>query len=144
MSLFNELQRRNVLRVVAAYLFGGWLLTEVLTTILPTLGAPDWAAKMVILCFAFGFIPAVVLSWVYELTPDGIKKEAGTDRDDAIQQVAVDKLDYVTIVGVVLAVVFIAFLGASQSTENSDSSVATVSPNSVAVLPFPLGHSPTF
>lgn len=136
MSLVTELQRRNVLRVTAAYLFGGWLLTEVLTTILPTLGAPDWAAKMVILCFAFGFIPTVVLSWVYELTPDGIKKEAGTDRDDAIQQVAVDKLDYITIVGVVLAVVFIAFLGASQSTENPDLSVATVSPNSVAVLPF--------
>jgi len=136
MSLVTELKRRNVLRVTAAYLVVGWLLTEVLTTILPTLGAPDWAAKMVILCFAFGFIPAVILSWVYELTPDGIKKEAGTDRDDAIQQVAVDGLDYVTIVGVVLAVVIIAFLGASQSTENSNSSVATVSPNSVAVLPF--------
>ncbi len=136
MSLVTELRRRNVLRVTAAYLVVGWLLTEVLTTILPTLGAPDWAAKMVILCFAFGFIPAVILSWVYELTPDGIKKEAGVDRDDANQQVAVGKLDHVTIVGVVLAVVFIAFLGASQSTENSDSSVAIVSPDSVAVLPF--------
>lgn len=136
MSLVTELQRRNVLRVTAAYLVVGWLLTEVLTTILPTLGAPDWAAKMVILCFAFGFIPAVILSWVYELTPDGIKKEAGMDRDDAKAHVAIGKLDYLTIVGVVLAVVFIAFLGASQSTENSDSPVATVSPDSVAVLPF--------
>ena len=136
MSLVTELQRRNVLRVTAAYLVVGWLLTEVLTTILPTLGAPDWASRMVILCFAFGFIPTVILAWVYELTPDGIKKEAGMDRDGANQQVAVGKLDYVTIAGVVLAVVFIAFLGASQSLENPDSSVAAVSPDSVAVLPF--------
>jgi TolB-like protein/tetratricopeptide (TPR) repeat protein len=136
MSLVTELQRRNVLRVTAAYLVVGWLLTEVLTTILPTLGAPGWAAKMVILCFAFGFIPAVILSWVYELTADGIKKEAGMDRDDARAHVAIGKLDYVTIVGVVLAVVIIAFLGASQSIEDSNSSVATVSPDSVAVLPF--------
>jgi len=122
MSLVTELQRRNVLRVTAAYLVVGWLLTEVLTTILPTLGAPGWAAKMVILCFAFGFVPTVILAWVYELTPDGIKKEAGMDRDDANRHVAIGKLDYVTIVGVVLAVVFIAFLGASQAPESPDTS----------------------
>ena len=51
MSLFTELKRRNVLRVAAAYLVVGWLLTEVLTTILPTLGAPNWVAKAVILSF---------------------------------------------------------------------------------------------
>jgi adenylate cyclase len=136
MSLVTELRRRKVLRVTAGYLVVGWLLTEVLTTILPTLGAPAWAVKMVILGFAFGFVPAVILAWVYELTPDGIKKEVGMDRDGAGQHVAAGKLDYVTIAGVVLAVVFVAFIGASQSTENSDSSVATVSPNSVAVLPF--------
>jgi hypothetical protein len=45
MSLFDELKRRNVFRVALAYLVIGWLLTEVLTTILPTLGAPDWAAR---------------------------------------------------------------------------------------------------
>jgi len=136
MSLVTELQRRNVLRVTAAYLVVGWLLTEVLTTILPTLGAPGWAAKMVILCFAFGFVPTVILAWVYELTPDGIRKEAGMDRDDANRHVAIGKLDYVTIVGVVLAVVFIAFLGASQAPESPDTAVVAVSAESVAVLPF--------
>jgi len=75
MSLVAELKRRNVLRVAAAYLVVGWLLTEVLTTILPTLGAPAWAARAVILIFAFGFIPAVIFSWFYELTPEGIKRE---------------------------------------------------------------------
>jgi len=134
MSLFTELKRRNVLRVAAAYLVVGWLLTEVLTTILPTLGAPIWVAKAVILSFAFGFIPAVVLSWVYELTPDGIKKEGDIDRD-APGRVAVGKLDYLTIGGVVLAILFFAFFSASQSPEDADT-VAAASNESVAVLPF--------
>ena len=135
MSLFTELQRRNVLRVAAAYLVVGWLLTEVLTTILPTLGAPGWVAKAVILSFAFGFIPAVVLSWAYELTPEGIRKEADIDRD-VPGKVAVGKLDYVTIAGVVLAVLFIAFFSASQSPEELDLATVAISDESVAVLPF--------
>ena len=75
MSLITELKRRNVLRVAAAYLVVGWLLTEVLTAILPILGAPDWVSKAIILIFAFGFIPAVIFSWVYELTPQGLMRE---------------------------------------------------------------------
>ena len=86
MSLIVELKRRNVFRVAAAYLVVGWLLTEVLTTILPTLGAPDWTSRAVILIFAFGFIPAVVLSWVYELTPEGIKREHEVVRDESITE----------------------------------------------------------
>lgn len=136
MSILEELQRRNVLRVAAAYLVVGWLLTEVLTTILPTLGAPDWVARAVILSFAFGFIPAVGLSWVYELTPDGIKKETEVDRDDAREAVFAGKLDYLTIAGVILAIVFGAFFTANRSPSTSESTVAAVSMESVAVLPF--------
>ena len=135
MSLFTELQRRNVLRVAAAYLVVGWLLTEVLTTILPTLGAPGWVPNAVILSFAFGFIPAVVLSWIYELTPDGIRKDSDVDRDSP-GRVAVGKLDYLTIVGVVLAIIFIAVFSASQSPEDNDIVASTASDESVAVLPF--------
>ena len=92
MSLVTELKRRNVFRVAAAYLVVGWLLTEVLTTILPTLGAPNWTAKAVILTFAFGFIPTVVLSWVFELTPEGIRREADVDRGSIGLYVRADAL----------------------------------------------------
>lgn len=136
MSLFAELQRRNVVRVAAAYLVVGWLLTEVLTTILPTLGAPEWVANAVILSFAFGFIPAVILSWVYQLTPTGIRKEVDIDRDDADLRMSVGALDYLTIAGVVVAIVFIAVFSASESTDDVDPDVAVVSLESVAVLPF--------
>lgn len=134
MPLIAELRRRNVFRVAAAYLVVGWLLTEVLTTILPTLGAPNWAARAVILTFAFGFIPAVVLSWVFELTPDGIKREHEVDRSDSVTSKTGRKLDYVTISGVVVAVVFFGFF--SARTADDEPPVVIASSASVAVLPF--------
>jgi len=87
----------------------------------------------VILTFAFGFIPTVVLSWVFELTPDGIKREHEVDRSDSVTRKTGRKLDYVTIVGVVLAVVFFGFF--SAKTSDVEPPVA-VSDASVAVLPF--------
>jgi len=136
MSLVSELKRRNVFRVAAAYLVMGWLLTEVLTTILPTLGAPAWAARLVILTFAFGFIPTVVLSWIYELTPDGIKRESELDREALGEQAAMRKLDYATIGAVVVVILFVAFFGARYSDEESPPPVPVVTRESVAVLPF--------
>ena len=136
MSLVSELKRRNVFRVAAAYLVVGWLLTEVLTTILPALGAPEWQTKAVIFVFVFGFIPVVVLSWIYELTPEGIKKEADVDRDDADKRSAISKLDYVTIAGVAVAIVFFAFISARQSPNDMNASSTVVSHVSIAVLPF--------
>ena len=136
MSLVAELRRRNVFRVAAAYLVVGWLLTEVLTTILPTLGAPDWTARAVILAFAFGFIPAVVFSWFFELTPEGIKREHEVERDDSITTVTAKKLDYVTVAAVIVGIFFIAFFSAQTSDDDTAPEAAAVSDASVAVLPF--------
>lgn len=136
MNLVTELKRRNVFRVVAAYLVVGWLLTEVLTTILPTLGAPEWTARAVILAFAFGFIPSILFSWFYELTLEGIKRESEINRDEAGQPAAGKTLDYVTVVGVVLLVIFIAFFSARQTQDQSNAVLTAVSDASVAVLPF--------
>ncbi len=136
MSLVAELKHRNVFRVAAAYLVVGWLLTEVLTTILPTLGAPDWAARAVILIFAFGFIPAVIFSWFYELTPEGIKREHEVDRDESITTKTGKKLDYVTVASVVILIVFVGLFSARQTGDNGAPVEVAVSDASVAVLPF--------
>lgn len=140
MSLIIELKRRNVFRVAAAYLVVGWLLTEVLTTILPTLGAPEWTSRAVILIFAFGFIPAVILSWVYELTPEGIKREQEVTRDNSITRSTGKKLDYVTIAAVIIGIIFVATFSARQTDDTADSLTQTanaqISNASVAVLPF--------
>lgn len=142
MSLIVELKRRNVFRVAAAYLVVGWLLTEVLTTILPTLGAPEWTSRAVILIFAFGFVPAVVLSWVYELTPEGIKREHEVVRDESITSSTAKKLDYVTIIAVIGIIIFVATFSAQQTGDGADTERSIVSEQipisdaSVAVLPF--------
>lgn len=136
MSLVAELRRRNVFRVAAAYLVVGWLLTEVLTTILPTLGAPEWVARAVILVFAFGFIPAVVLSWFYELTPEGIKREHEVVRDESITPGTAKKLDYITVGAVVIGILFIAFFSAQTADDDDAPPALEVSDASVAVLPF--------
>jgi TolB-like protein/Tfp pilus assembly protein PilF len=135
MSLVAELRRRNVFRVAAAYLVVGWLLTEVLTTILPTLGAPEWMARAVILIFAFGFIPAVVFSWFYEMTPEGVKREEEVERDESITRGTGRRLDYVTIAGVVILIIFVGLFSARQTGEDAPPAGA-VSDASVAVLPF--------
>jgi TolB-like protein/tetratricopeptide (TPR) repeat protein len=135
MSLVSELRRRNVFRVAAAYLVVGWLLTEVLTTILPTLGAPEWMARAVILIFAFGFIPAVVFSWFYELTPEGLKRDEDVERDESVTRHTGRRLDYMTVAGVVVLIVFVGLFSARQTGVDSAPESA-VSDASVAVLPF--------
>ena len=135
MSLVDELRRRNVLRVLFAYLVVGWLLTEVLTTILPELGAPAWAPRMVILAFALGFLPAIVLPWLYELTPEGIKRESDIAEDSGDR--GTNKFfDYAAITASVILVLVIAVLGARQTTDESQETLASVTQASVAVLPF--------
>ncbi|MCK5325705.1 MAG: hypothetical protein KAJ57_06845, partial [Woeseiaceae bacterium] len=135
MSLVSELRRRNVYRVVFAYLVVGWLLTEVLTTLLPELGAPAWASRMVILVFALGFVPAIVLPWIYELTPEGIKRESEiADSKDA--RGSSRTFDYVAIAAVVVLIVVVAVLGARTTIDESQTSAAVIRNESVAVLPF--------
>ena len=136
MSLVAELRRRSVFRVAAAYLVVGWLLTEVLTTILPTLGAPEWASRAVILSFAFGFIPAVIFSWFYELTPDGIKLDHEVDRDDLASRKTGKKLDHMAVVAAVVLIILIGLFSARQTSDDAAPVDVAVSSASVAVLPF--------
>ena len=129
MPLAAELRRRNVFRVAAAYLVVGWLLTEVLTTTLPALGAPDWSEQAVIYVFVLGFFAAVILAWFFELTPDGIKRDEAVARDSSERTHRHRLINYVTLAGIALIVVFVGFFSARQVSDDVDAA-------SVAVLPF--------
>ena len=137
MSLFSELKRRNVFRVATAYVIVGWLLTEILATLFPMFGVPDWVVKAVVIVVAMGFVPLLVFSWAFELTPEGLKREKDVDRDSSITSATGKKLDYVTIVAVVLGV---AFIGWSKTGTDEPAPayeiVETSGAPSVAVLPF--------
>jgi TolB-like protein/Tfp pilus assembly protein PilF len=108
MSLYNELKRRNVFRVAIAYLAGAWLLTEVSGTLFPAFGIPDWGVRFVVIVFALGFVPALIISWAYELTSEGLKREKDVVRDASITNLTAKRLDVITIGLVIIALMFVA------------------------------------
>ncbi|MEO6064527.1 MAG: hypothetical protein ABIP49_01930, partial [Lysobacterales bacterium] len=97
-SLFVELKRRNVLRVALAYLVLSWLLLQVGSVLLPTFEAPTWVMRVVVLLLAAGFVVTLVFSWVFELTPEGLKRESEIDRSESITHRTARKLDIAVIV----------------------------------------------
>src|SRR6185503_15685093 len=84
MSLFEELRRRNVIRMAGLYVVGAWLVTQVAGTVLPMFGAPDWIARSIVVLLALGFVPTMLFSWIYELTPEGLRRESEVDRSESI------------------------------------------------------------
>ena len=107
MSLYHELKRRNVFRVGIAYLALAWLLTEVSGTLFPAFGIPDWGVRFVVIVFALGFVPALIISCVYEFTPEGIKREKDVVRDASITRLTAKRLDGFTIGLIVVALAFL-------------------------------------
>ncbi len=75
-SLFTELKRRNVLRVGAAYLVGGWILIQVADALFPALNLPDWSTRFVAGLVVLGFPVALLLAWAFEVTPGGVKRDS--------------------------------------------------------------------
>ena len=75
MSLFQELKRRNVIRVAVAYSVIGWVLAQIAEFAFENFGAPDWVLKSVIVILLLGLPIAVVFAWAFEMTPEGIKRE---------------------------------------------------------------------
>jgi adenylate cyclase len=74
-SVWAELKRRNVIKVAVAYAIVAWLLVEVASTVLPTFEAPRWVLQTVTFVIILGFPLALILSWAFELTPEGLKRE---------------------------------------------------------------------
>lgn len=75
MSVWAELSRRNVIRVTGLYVVGAWLVLQVAETVLPIVEAPSWVLKLLLAALAVGVIPAALLAWVFELTPQGLRRE---------------------------------------------------------------------
>ena len=84
MSLYNELKRRNVIRVAVVYLTASWLFIQVADTVFPVYGLGNSALNMLITALAIGFPLFLLFSWVFELTPDGLKRESEIDHSASI------------------------------------------------------------
>jgi hypothetical protein len=73
-TLFAELKRRNVYKVAIAYAIVAWLLIQIATQVFPFFEIPNWAIRLVIMLLVLGLPVALILSWAYELTPEGVKR----------------------------------------------------------------------
>jgi TolB-like protein len=133
---FDELKRRNVFRVGAAYAVVGWLVIEVVDTLVPRMAMPEWVAGFFIILVLIGFPIALLFSWAFEMTPEGLKKTAEVDVGESITTTTGQKINYVIISALAAVVLFQQFapsLSAITSFTNGTTGAETIA---IAVLPF--------
>jgi TolB-like protein/Tfp pilus assembly protein PilF len=158
MSWFAELKRRNVVKVGVAYLIVAWVVAQASGLLLPAFEAPPWILRVIVLLLAIGFVISLVVAWVYELTPEGVKRTADVPEGQSIAHVTSEKLNFVIMGALALALVVVivdsyVLTGGgapptAAATPSADSAAdaalgaptpsmaRSVLPNSVAVLPF--------
>ncbi len=87
MSFFEELKRRNVIRAALLYVVAAWVLLQVADVLASVLPVPEWTGTLLFVILAIGFFPVVIFSWVYEITPEGVRAESSSgdrNRTDAL------------------------------------------------------------
>ena len=130
-SFFAELRRRNVYRAAVFYAASAWLLVQVATQVFPFFSIPNWVVRLIVVAVIVGFPFALLFSWFYEWTPEGIRREALIDRSQSVTRATGKKLDRWIIATLAMAVVLLI---ADKFVLHRD--VAAVAEKSIAVLPF--------
>jgi len=147
MSLFTELKRRNVIKVAMFYGIGSWLIIQVAETVLPLFAVPDSLLRGLVILLAIGLLPVLAFSWIYQMTPEGIKKESEIVAGQSVTTETGQKLNIAILVLLVLAVGLMAYQQFSRRPDTSQTPQtakpaqnpreATDAPDrSIAVLPF--------
>jgi TolB-like protein/Tfp pilus assembly protein PilF len=104
MSLFNELKRRNVIRMALLYVVAGWVVLQIADVLFDPLGLPDWTFRLVLGLLLLGFPFALIFAWVFEMTPQGLKRERDIDRSSAGIEHAGHKMNILIAVLLVVAI----------------------------------------
>ena len=148
MSLFEELKRRNVFRIAVAYAVAAWLLLQIADLILDNTSAPAWVIQSLFVIVGVGFVFALIFSWLFELTPDGLMKESDVPRDRSITFHTAKKLDYLTIALLLSAVGYLVVdryvleapvretVQVVEEAPLLEPATPHAEPNSIAILPF--------
>lgn len=147
--ILDELQRRNVIRVVIAYVVTAWLVIQVVETILPAFGFGTAAIRIVTIAFAVGLVPTIIIAWAFELTPEGLKLDSDVDHSRTMQPGGNKKLDRAIMVILALAVGYFAFdkfvldpardqtiAEEARQEGRSEALIESFGANSIAVLAF--------
>src|SRR5207248_646441 len=135
-NFLSELKRRNVYKVAIAYIVGAWALSQGIAQVFPVFDVPNGAIRAIVLLIILGFPIAVVFAWLFEITPEGIKRTEVADT--ARQQSRGKAWIYIIIIGAVLSISL--FLLGRYTARNTAIAVRTeaaaVPAKSIALLPF--------
>jgi len=131
-AFYKELKHRNVVKGSLAYLVIAWILLQVASIVLPIIESPEWVLKAFTFFLVLVFPIWVIISWVYEITPEGLTRTSKVNREDSISDQTNKRLNIVILIGLVMAVLF-SFVNKPNSKELVVKSEVS---NSIAVLPF--------
>ena len=137
-GFLGELRRRNVVRVAIAYAAIAWLVIQLADFLIPALQLPEWTHSLILLLIVIGAVPALVFSWAFELTPEGLKRTEEVDPDLSVTHGTAKRLDIVTIAALVVVAVLIfadRMFPGTAPTPGPDTAAIDSNP-SIAVLPF--------
>jgi len=136
-NFFAELKRRNVYKVAVAYVVAGWALSQGIAQVLPVFDVPNWVVRLVVLLIILGLPVALVLTWMFEITPQGILRTEMADAMPGAVRMKKHAWIYVVIIGGLLSI-GLFFLGryTAQTSRQSEETSGFIPEKSIAVLPF--------
>jgi TolB-like protein/Tfp pilus assembly protein PilF len=145
-SFWGQLKRRNVFKVGASYAIVAWIALQAAGILLPTFGAPEWVMRVFAALLILGFPVVLALAWIFEVTPEGIRRTSDVPEEQSVHGVTSRRLNYVLASLLGIALLFIAIdellldaavapaAGSSATTSTRNTETSRL-PNSVAVLP---------
>ena len=133
MSILRELQRRNVLRVAAGYIAVSWLIVQVMDTLSEAFSLTGDHIRIAVIVLAVCFIPMMIIAWVFELTPEGLKRDADVERDTPAARKSQKRLDRIALVALAIA---LAYFVIDELLIEPQEGPTTIADRSIAVLPF--------
>lgn len=135
MSFLGELHRRNVVRVGIAYVVTTWVLLQVADVVMENIGAPPWVMQALLFVMVIGLLPALLFAWVFELTPEGLKRESEIDAGASVVHETRRKLDMLIILMLVGAVGYLFWDGRLREKAADDPQIASSSGPELAAAP---------
>jgi TolB-like protein/Flp pilus assembly protein TadD len=134
-SFFAELRRRNVYKVAVAYIIAGWALSQGIAQVFPVFDVPNWVIRVIVLLIIVGLPVALILAWMFELTPQGIKRTEIADAMPAATRRKKHAWIYVVVIACAISI-GLFFLGRYSAAPRHSEAATVLPPKSIAVLPF--------
>ncbi len=135
-SVWDELRRRNVVRVAIAYSIVSWLILQLADVLIPLLTLPEWVGRLVFLILVIGFPLALIFAWVFELTPEGIQRDSKVSHDKSVSQYTGRRLNFLIIGALIIALGYSVITRDLVNPDEPLNDTAILNRPMVAVLPF--------